>query len=219
MARKITTKKERSMRFLMVTLLLGLICLGICCPFTTLDSEGVQSEKNRLKMESKDDPCWFKSPEGFSRVDHRVIEERQEREEFGYPDRIPLSQAIEVLNKEQACIQNLEEGAKVLNEDEFLAALAAPPDYSTEARHKEWQPVLLEVLRTRTLPKGALLVGEGKGTFQSPIEEITGKEISLEGQRIYLFLGLDRQPRSNMTDNQVFLVKKALFGFTNNLNR
>lgn len=188
--------------------LLFLIAVGLGLSSATL-SAGETAEGAAPRVDSADN-CWFRDAKGFDKVSKAVIEKRQAREIYGYPEEISIAEALKIYNQEQSCSPDFR---SELTEDEILSSLAIPIDYGREDSWKLQREVFRKVLLTRTLPKGSLLVNEGAGIYRSPVGG-ESDEISIKGERIYLFLGLDRNPREAnlLTQDQIVLIKKSVFG-------
>ncbi len=187
-----------------------LICSVVVASFgLMLDQARVNQAQ--INIEQKDENnCWFLSSRGMDSVGKAVLEERQNREDLGYPSDLPISEALGIYNREQKCWSN---PGPDLTEDELLSALAIPLDYGSESNWPIQGDIIRKILVSHKLPKGSLLLSEGAGTYQSPIGG--SKEIKVKGQRIYLLLNLHENSRYSSTSfakEQIILIKKTLFG-------
>lgn len=195
-----------------ILVMCGVVSLVLVGIFGVSPIASIGVPKNNTEtMEGVDDnKCWFLTSKGHDTVSTKIMEARQNREIFGYPNDLPISEALRIFNEEQKCSKNF---ISELTEDEILSAVALPLDYGSESNWPFQKDILRSVLVTRKLPKGSLLVNEGGGIYQSQITGSNG-EITVKGQRIYLFLHLHENPRASqeLKDEQIFLIKKALFG-------
>jgi len=168
----------------------------------------------RNNLDETTNPCWFLSSAGFDGVSRVTIEHRQNREREGYPSDTALAEALKIFNEEQACINPDAKKTPSLTEDELLSAIAVGPDYGREDAWSTQSVVFGRILKTKKLPKGALLVSDGPGTFTSPLGGPPGQDWKVNGHRIYLFLNLDSNARESapLRDDQIFLIKKTLIG-------
>lgn len=214
---KIAVHRDRTSRFGKVNAVMKvsiLVCLIICISSIgctkRLEHSGVSTTEEKT-LELKDSgKCWFHSSEQSEATDYWTIRERQNRETYGYPEDLPISDALRIFNEEQRCSPNF---GPDLTEDEILSALAVSFDYTSRENWSHQIGIFRKILKTRTLPKGSLLVNEGCCIYQSPMEDNRG-EIRVKGQRIYLFLLLNENPRmSNLLEkHQIFLIKKTFYG-------
>ncbi len=197
----------KKFRILVSIIAVSFVCLLFLEPNKFQVSGEDDSMKN--KTEVSKDPCWFLSSKADS-VEISKVLERQEREMYGYPTDIALEKALEVFNQEQKCIYNKDiETAPDLTEDEILSALAFSPDYTNRTVWKNQIEVFRYISTEKKLPKGSLLVREGGGTYNLTPEE----EIKVKGQRIYLFMRLDKNPRYEPIEpEQIILIKKTFYG-------
>jgi hypothetical protein len=166
-----------------------------------------------LKKEEAREPCWFMNSDGFNTTASSVVKERQDRETFGYPSDISLTEALAIFNQEQKCISKNDNSMPDMTEDELISAISVSPDYPSQNVWKLQKQSLQYILREKKLPKGALLVNEG-GVYSSTLGSSINDEIRVKGQRIYLFFDLDKNPRTSeaLKQEQTFLLKKTLFG-------
>ncbi|GEM_PF-5690963 len=154
---------------------------------------------NQEKSESSDYPCGA------------ITSEKANQEIFGYPSEISLSDAIKNFNELQKCYPYAA-NFPPLTEDEVIASIVSGPDYGREG--SMWllqKDILQNIVIQKKVPKGALLVGEGGGCEHN--SAIGKGEICAKGQRIYLFIGLDKSPRASesLKLEQIFLIRKTLF--------
>lgn len=182
----------------------GLIFLAVVVAGNVFEPKTLNGENGVVL-----DKCWFLSAEDMNKVDRRIIDERQRREDLGYPSEIPIADALHIFNEEQRCLSSFE---KDLTEDEVLSALSVSFDYGNLENWKHQKDIVRRIITTRTFPKGSLLVNEGGGIYQSPIEGSRG-QIKVKGQRVYLFMNLSETSRySPMNSEQIFLIKKTFYG-------
>jgi hypothetical protein len=147
-------------------------------------------------------------PESFLKDEHfAAFRERTKRGIYGYPADIALDEAIRVFNEEEKCVP-FRGTLPPLTVDEVIAAIVAAPVYGNERTWFKQKPTLWEIARKKKMPKGALLVAEsGACHWDSPL----GKgQTCVKGQRIYLFLGLDKRPRMSrpLAPAQIFLIRE-----------
>lgn len=131
------------------------------------------------------------------------------RETYGYPHDMPLADALSLFNAELRCNPTW---AKLppLTENEVLANAVAGHDY-TEAWSVEKDRALQQVVSGKMMPKGSLFKAESGGCGNSPQAP---KRTCADGLKIYLFLGLDKNPRASeqLKPEQIVLIRKTLFG-------
>lgn len=163
---------------------------------------------NRIYAEPSN-PCWYLSGEGYDSVDQ--MHERQEREMYDYSSDISLSEALKIFNAEQRCVKEF--SFPDLTEDEIISAIIVSPDYTSRDEWTAQSDELRFIFEKRRLPKGSLLVSEGAGTYNSTFLKSSTQLIKVNGQRIYLLFGLDKNNRMEpLKREQIFLIKKTLFG-------
>lgn len=147
------------------------------------------------EQETKD-PCWFMALKDGS-FTSAMLEERNNRELYGYPTEIPLSEAIRIFNEETQC-KALYKEYPPLTEDELIAAIVAGADYGKQG--ETWlaqRDALWKISARRVMPKGALLVVESGGRVQgSPLRP--NGTIQPKGIRITLFLGLENNKHGHI---------------------
>jgi hypothetical protein len=159
--------------------------------------------------EAKLEPCWF--AKNTTGVDNKTIMKRQDRENYGYPIDTGLDDAVRVFNEERVC-RSQSAKFEPLTADEVIAATSTSPDYgSTENTWPLQKAVLLGIRENRVLPKGSLLVVEYDGpVFDN--KSVQQTSLTSRGERIYLFVGLDANPRMDMKSEQTFLIRKHFVG-------
>lgn len=154
------------------------------------------------------DPCWFMSLKDES-ISSDMIEKRQNREMYGYPTEIPISEAIRIFNEETQCKEPFKDYAP-LTEDELIAAIVAGADYGKQG--EIWvaqRDALWKIASQKVMPKGSLLVVESGGRVQeSPLRP--NGTIQAKGIRITLFLGLEKSEHGHVArPEQTLLVRKT----------
>ena len=164
------------------------------------------------------DPCWFLSANGVKSVSEDIRNERQNRESSGYPEAMPIVDAVRVFNIEQNCSKG-SGGLGPLSVDEVIAAVRTPPDYVIDpVVWTKQRQILQKALLKGALPKGSLLVGERNEAIINERGE-SGDQVA-EGIRIYLFLSLDQISRFNSPPaDQIILIRKVFTGITSRSNR
>jgi hypothetical protein len=164
------------------------------------------------QVRSTSDPCWFKNREAIMRSPElsAAFVKRTEREIRGYPADTTLSDALRVFNDEADCL-SFRGNLPPLTEDEIIAAIVAGPVYGREETWLSQKDVLWKIASQRMMPKGTLLTAESGGcVYDSPLGR---DEICVKGQRIYLFLELDKRPRQSqpLMPAQVFVLREKYF--------
>jgi hypothetical protein len=155
-----------------------------------------------------DEPCWFQKGEEVIKNSSTLAAQaklRTDRETTGYPSKMSLKDAVALFNSEEKCIP-FRGTLPPLTEEEIVAAIVAGPTYGTEASWRAQKPTLWSIAVNKELPPGSLLTAEsGACAYDTEL----GKEVCVEGQRIYLFLGLDKNPRAGtpLKPEQVFLIR------------
>jgi hypothetical protein len=155
-----------------------------------------------------DDPCWFQKGEEVIKNSSTLSEKarlRTEREINGYPARMSLKDAVALFNSEERCVP-FRGTLPPLTEEEVVAAIVAGPTYGSEPTWRMQKDLLWAIAVRQELPAGSLLVAEsGACAYNTEL----GKDVCVEGQRIYLMLGLDKNPRagSPLKPEQVFLLR------------
>lgn len=154
-----------------------------------------------------DDPCWFQKGEEVIKGSSTLAAQaklRTDRQIFGYPNKISLKEAVALFNSEEKCVP-FRGTLPPLTENDVVAAIVAGPLYGSEPAWRAQKERLWNIAVRRELPLGSLLVAEsGACAYDTEL----GKEVCVEGQRIYLFLGLDKDPRAGnpLKPDQVFLI-------------
>lgn len=195
--------------FLVFTLLLILLS----CPGSKKAVQVQQVfEQDKKDKQSVTDPCsdvWLEKPYSGERLRRHKV--RMERETYGYPKDIPMSEALRIFNEEAKCSTTGRDQAP-LTENELIAASIDRVDYGRENVRAFQQPGLQKIAEQKVMPKGSLLIAESGGCKES----FTGsKQVCVKGWKIYLLLGLDSNPRESNALNpaQIFLIRKSYFGF------
>src|SRR5690606_27819647 len=137
-----------------------------------------QMAKSPLEIFNPNDRCLFLKGEG----DMQYLIERQERETNGYSESITLRRALEIFNEEQKCYPHRSEP---LSEDEVVAAVSAGQDYGSASAFLAHRSDLLVIAQERRMPRGALFVSVADGIYS---DRLLPGDVTIEGQRIYLFL-------------------------------
>lgn len=149
------------------------------------------------------DPCLFMKYPSKNSGDSELLE-RQRRETYGYSSEVSIREALRIFNSEQKCFPHLHEE---LTDDELIAAIVAGTDYGSEEALRDRRVELRSITQKRTMPKGSLLVSEGSATYSNRFLQ---GDVFIEGQRVYLFLGLDKNPRDEQRGkrDQVVMIRK-----------
>ena len=183
----------------------------------TLTSDGsdkaAESERQGMLTAS---PCLVVKGDTNSPELIRQSDERATREIHGYPQNIPISEAIRIFNDESKC-DTLGKEMPPLTEDELLAAIIDNGDYAMVAGEKSsrvniWEQqknATQQIFLDRKLPKGALLVFE-KGGWRDFTAKGKG-EIASVAWKIYLYFDLDKNPRESnyLNPEQIRLIRKT----------
>ena len=158
------------------------------------------------------DPCWFMSLKNGS-FTSEMLEKRNNREMYGYPTEIPLSEAIRIFNEETQC-KALYKDYPHLTEDELLAAIVAGADYGKQG--ETWvaqRDALWKIAARKVMPKGALLVVDSGGRVQeSPLRP--NGTIQAKGITITLFIGLETNEHGHIArPEQTLIIRKTYSKF------
>ena len=160
-------------------------------------------------------PCWFLSPGDFDTVPYHIVRQRQQMEDYGYPEDMPLSDAIKIFNEKQQCSSPYK-SFPPLTEEELTAAILAGPDYGKQG--DVWlaqKDTLWGIITKKMMPKGSLLVMESGGrALDSPFSK---EAVEAKGIRISLLLELDKNNRleSILKPMQVLVIRKSVIGVQN----
>jgi hypothetical protein len=160
------------------------------------------------QVQKPKDPCWFMSLKDQS-IPFEMIEKRQNREMYGYPAEIPISEAIRIFNEETQCKAPFKDYPP-LTEDELIAAIVAGADYGKQGQI--WlaqQDALWRIATQKVMPKGALLVVESGGRIPESRLRPEGT-IQAKGIRITLLLGLEMSEHGHIArPEQTLIVRKT----------
>lgn len=167
------------------------------------------SKTTQQPAQSTTDPCVFKmSPEAIDASPQlsAAFKVRSERELHGYPQDIPIAEALKIFNAEMRCY-SFWASLPPLTEEEVIANMVAGADYTGGGPD---QSVFRSIARNRVLPKGSLLAAEPGGCDS----ELAKSQICVKGLKIYLFFDLDKKPRGPevLDTKQVVLLRKTYFG-------
>jgi hypothetical protein len=156
------------------------------------------------------DPCWFIDLKDKS-VPYDVISKREAREMRGYPEDIPLSEAIKIFNEEKQCVSDWA-SYPPLTEDELIAAIVAGQANILIGEAKKYQEnILWKIATKKVMPKGTLLyVQTGPRVQESPLRpEGTIRAIGIS---IELRLGLENyEYGQGLKPEQIFLIRRTYF--------
>ena len=173
-------------------------------PMMTASASLVHEQEQKPK-----DPCWFMALKNGS-FTSEMLEKRTNRETYGYPTEIPLSEAIRIFNEETQC-KALYKDYPPLTEDELIAAIVAGADYGKQG--KIWlaqRDALWKIAARKVMPKGALLVVESGGRVQeSPLRPFG--TIQAKGMTITLFLGLEKSEHGHVAKPEQTLIVRKTF--------
>ena len=154
------------------------------------------------------DPCWFMALKNGS-FTSEMLEKRNNREMYGYPTEIPLTEAIRIFNEETQC-KALYKDYPPLTEEELIAAIVAGADYGKQG--KIWlaqRDALWKIAARKVMPKGALLVVDSGGRVQESPLRPRGT-IQSKGITITLFLGLETSAHGHIArPEQTLIVRKT----------
>jgi hypothetical protein len=142
-------------------------------------------------------------------ITYQMIKEREDRAMYGYPNDIPLSEAIRIFNEEKQC-SGLLAPYPPLTEDEFIAAIVAGPDYGKQGDvWRAQKDALWKIASQKVMPKGSLLVAEaGYRVRGSPVRP--SGTIEAKGIRITLLLGLEHHEHGQLAKpEQTLVIRKT----------
>lgn len=174
-----------------------------------------QSPKPPQKSDlAKAKVCIFQqSPEAIDSSDelNEAYKIHMAREMYGYPRDIPLAEALGIFNAELQCYR-LWATQPPVTENEIFANAVAGLDY-TEQWSAEKDRALKEIASSKMMPKGSLFTAESGGCQNGPRPR---EQTCTDGLKIYLFLGLDKNPRAadEVKADQIVLIRKTYFGIS-----
>jgi hypothetical protein len=133
---------------------------------------------------------------------------RAARETYGYASDTPLSEAVKIFNDEMRCY-SFWATLPQLTEEEVSANVIGGPDYGVQWPNQQRQ-ALNEIASKKVMPKGSLFAAESGGC---DADERPGSQTCVKGLKIYLFLGLDKNPRASkpLNADQIVLLRKTYF--------
>lgn len=131
------------------------------------------------------------------------------RETYGYPRDIPVAEALSIINAELQCYSAWA-ALPPVTEKELFAMAVAGPDYTEQWSHEK-DRALKQIASSKMMPKGSLFTAESGGCDFGPRPR---EQTCTDGLKIYLFLGLDKNPRATepLKSDQIVLVRKTYFG-------
>jgi hypothetical protein len=157
------------------------------------------------------DPCWFITLKDKS-IPYEEIKKRQDRQMQGYPEEIPLHEAIRIFNEEKQCASVLA-SYPPLTEDELIASIVAGPDniLLTEDGRRFQEEILWKIATRKVMPKGTLLVAyTGSYRLESPLRP--EGTIRAVGITIALHLGLENHEYGQiLKPEQIFVIRRTYF--------
>lgn len=132
---------------------------------------------------------------------------------FDYPQELPLTEAIEIFNKENQC-DPIFTSYPLLTESELIAAVVAGADDGKQGNiWRAQKDILWKIAASKQMPKGALLIARSGGReIDTPINP--NGTIAARGITIALLLELDDsedgilKPRK---PEQAFVIRKTYF--------
>jgi hypothetical protein len=139
--------------------------------------------------------------------------DRMKLKTYGYPHELPLTEAIEIFNKENQC-EPMFASYPPLTESELIAAVVAGADDGNQGTiWRAQKDILWKIASSKQMPKGALLVARSGGReIDTPINP--NGTIAARGITIALLLDLDDsedgilKPRK---PEQAFVIRKTYF--------
>jgi hypothetical protein len=131
------------------------------------------------------------------------------RETYGYPRDIPVAEALSIINGQLQCY-TLWAAQPPVTEEELFANAVAGRDY-TEQYSAEKDRALKQIASSKMMPRGSLFTAESGGCQNGPRRR---EQTCSDGLKIYLFLGLDKNPRAAapVKRDQIVLIRKTYFG-------
>lgn len=172
-------------------------------------SNGMNEERQGQRNLPKD-PCWFVTLNDKS-IPYEMISKREDREMRGYPEDIPLSEAIRIFNEEKQCLSALAPYPP-LTQDELIASIVAGPDNGLAGEALKFQKdILWKIATQKVMPKGTLLVSiTGSRVQESPLR-LNGT-IRAEGISIVLRFGLENHEYGQiLRPEQTFVIGRTYF--------
>jgi len=198
---------------LLIIPIIALIAWAILSRVATSEKADHSNYMNVKKQGQRDlpkDPCWFVTLNDKS-IPYEVISKREDQKMHGYPEKIPLNEAIRIFNEEKQCISALAPYPP-LTEDELIAAIVAGPDNVLSGDARQFQEDLLWKIATqKVMPKGALLIATtGSRVQESPLRP--DGTIRAEGISIVLRLGLENHEYGQiLKPEQTFVIRRTYF--------
>lgn len=206
----VVMKIERNLYLIAVIAIVAAVTWFIFGNVISSDRSGYLNEgdmKTEDENQIANDPCWF--VKGSENVSKEEFKKYWDREQYGYPEGITLKESVRIFNEEENCFPYTAT-LLPLTEEEVIAAIISGPDYGNEG--DLWlaqKGDLFKVVSQKIMPKGSLFDSNGSVRLpDSPLGKAVGK-----GRRIYLFLGLDKNPRQSnkLGPEQTFLIRKTFF--------
>ncbi len=161
-----------------------------------------------LHPNAASDPCLFMDAGSEESMKSRS------RQFIGYEKAIPLAEAVRIVNEEMSC-SPLYSSYPALTEDEVIAAIVTNADYRfDESLMKKRQETLTQIALDRELPKGALLMFDGKAeSMYSPLNP--DGSISADGIKISLILDVGEHGGNTGTPfyDNVLIIRKTFSGY------
>ena len=182
---------------------------------STMNKNGLSEKKPDLQNQSSvsRDPCWFMKLNNKS-FSYDELKIRDDREMYGYPRDVPLSEAIKIFNEEKQC-QPLIADYPILTEEELIASIVAGPGYGGYGMWGEvWKiqkDTLWEIATKKVMPKGSLLVcTTGSDVQESPLRP--HGTIKSRGIAIAIFLSLENHKHGErLKPEQIFQIRRTYF--------
>jgi hypothetical protein len=171
-----------------------------------------RNAKQQPKVTARDIACVFqKSPEEVdsSEVLSAAHSNRTTQEINGYSHDIPIGEALRMMNAELQCYSSWAV-LPPLTEAEVVANAVAGADYNDVAWTVEKESAMKKIAAKRIMPKGSLLAAEAGGCDYGRRRR---EQTCVDGLKIYLFLGLDKNARATevLGPEQIVLIRKTYF--------
>jgi hypothetical protein len=172
---------------------------------------GNDRQKQSQKRRPANTDCVFlRIPEVVNGSAELVTAHRKRiaRETYGYPQDIALGVALRIFNAELKCYSFFAT-LPPLTEEEVIANTVAGPDYSGTWGN-DLQRAMKDIADKKTMPKGSLFTAESGGCDYGLRPR---QQTCVKGLKIYLFLGLDKNPRVTkvLRPDQIVLIRKTYF--------
>lgn len=180
-----------------------------------VEEQKVQLTPNNIskKINGKN-PCWFVELKENDSWTYEELQERNKRDQLGYPTEIPLKEAIKTFNEERHCYEHFREFPDLTEEEVLSAIVLGSYDSPEEQQNEKRKAILSNILQNKMLPKGSLLEYYN-GKYHKEISLGRFGKIHAKDFVISLYLGLDKNDpnEKGSTPGYIFVIRNKFYGF------